>query len=56
MGIEVSGRLISEDDIWVMDKSPSDTDSLRFSSGKRLNEAFLFMKKPNARQYFWNLL
>jgi len=56
MWIEVSGRLVSEDNLGIVDKCSSDTYTLGFSSRKGFYETLFLVKKSDSGENFWNFL
>lgn len=56
VGVEISGRLVPEDDVRIVNECSGDTDTLRFSSGERFDETFLLVKKSDSGEDFRNFL
>lgn len=48
--IQIPGRFVTEDDIRVMDESPSDSDPLSLSSGERIYEIRFLIENPYLRE------
>ena len=52
VGIEIPCRLVTDNNLGIMDECARDRDPLSFSSGEGFDEAFFFVEESDSREDF----